>query len=466
MNITEIWTRTISEIRGKVSDSDYSSWFSRLRFDSEKNGCVTLNVPSAFFRDGFESKYRSLVESTLTEISGKPMTVKLVIKKDSDGSKGGSVNTSAAATAVKEAADKLKEQKPVREKKNSSDCQLNPAYTFDSFVPGENSNFAYSAAMAIAKNPGSVYNPCLLYGGVGLGKTHLLQSIGNYIQQNSNIKIMYATTENFTHDFIQSINDKTQSQFQKKYRKVSVLLMDDIQFLQKKEGIQSELFNTFNDLYDTGRQIVFTSDRPVEELRDISDRLRSRFERGLCIDIQPPDYETRIAILKAKCAEKNFTISSDVLEYIAKNISSNVRALESCITKLIAYSTLLNKDISLETAKEQLKQIINSNNDTSGITLDFIIRSTAQYFNVSPFDIKGKSRGQSIIIPRQIAMYLCRTLTDYSTNEIASEFGGKNHTTVIYYVQKVSSLIQADDAETINTVTKLTNLIKQEMKRN
>lgn len=461
LNITEIWTQTISRIRGKVSDSDYSSWFSRLRFDGEKNGCVTLNVPSAFFRDGFESKYRALVESTLTEISGKPMTVKLVIKKETEGSRN-----SAAAPAAKEAADKAMQPRQVREKKTSSDCQLNPAYTFDSFVPGENSNFAYSAAMAIAKNPGSVYNPCLLYGGVGLGKTHLLQSIGNYIQQNSNIKIMYVTTENFTNDFIQSINDKTQSQFQKKYRKVSVLLMDDIQFLQKKEGIQSELFNTFNDLYDTGRQIVFTSDRPVEELRDISDRLRSRFERGLCIDIQPPDYETRIAILKAKCAEKNFTISSDVLEYIAKNISSNVRALESCITKLIAYSTLLNKDISLETAKEQLKQIINSNNDTSGITIDFIIRSTAAYFNVSPFDIKGKSRGQSIIIPRQIAMYLCRTLTDYSTNEIASEFGGKNHTTVIYYVQKVSSLIQAEDADTINTVTKLTNLIKQENKRN
>lgn len=455
-DVENLWSQALDILRESISESEYSTWFSRVYFGSVKGNTVTLYVPSAFFKDRFESAYIDKVEKALSSAASSPVSVALEIKKDVSKNPVPDQENSQGASQV---------QKPVREKKNA-DCMLNPAYTFDSFIPGENSNFAYSAAMAIAKNPGSVYNPCLIYGGVGLGKTHLLQSIGNYIQQNSSMKIMYVTTENFTNDFIQSINDKTQRQFQKKYRKVSVLLMDDIQFLQSKSGIQSELFNTFNDLYDTGRQIVFTSDRPVEDLRDISDRLRSRFSRGLSIDIQPPDFETRVAILNAKCREKNFVISSDVIEYIAANISSNVRALESCITKLMAYSQLLNKDISLETAKEQLRQIINSNNDTSGIPMDLIIRSVAAYYNVSPYDIKGKSRGQSIIVPRQVAMYLCRSMTDYSTTEIASEFGGKNHTTVIYNVQKINSLLQADDSEMRNTITKLTNQIRQESRKN
>jgi len=459
-NMTDLWVRTLARIREEMSESEYSAWFSRLRFADGKNGKVVLYVPSAFFRDGFESKYRTRVEKAMSSVSGSPWTVSLEIKRDAE-------KQIQQATVIEKPQERPPvNQKSVREKKSNVEYMLNPAYTFNSFVPGENSNFAYSAAMAIAKNPGSVYNPCLIYGGVGLGKTHLLQSIGNYLQQNSDLKIMYVTTENFTNDFIQSINLKTQNQFQKKYRKVAVLLMDDIQFLQKKEGIQNELFNTFNDLYDTGRQIVFTSDRPVEELRDISDRLRSRFARGLSIDIQPPDFETRIAILRTKCNEKGFTISNDVLDYIAQNISSNVRALESCITKLMAYSQLLNKDISLETAKEQLKQIISSNNDTSSVSLDQIIKSVAAYYNISPYDIKGKSRGQSIIIPRQVAMYLCRTMTDYSTNEIASEFGGKNHTTVIYNVQKVQSMMKSESSDMANTITRLSNQIKQESRKN
>ena len=454
LNVSELWSQTLKIVSEKVSESEYTTWFTRIGLGPVSDGKVTIYIPSAFFKDRFESNYRAMFEETLTSVVSKPMSVELVIKKDA-----------AKAAPQAPAEPQLQVQKPVKEKKNQ-DCLLNPAYTFDSFIPGENSNFAYSAAMAIAKNPGSVYNPCLIYGGVGLGKTHLLQSIGNYIQQNSNLKVIYVTSENFTNDFIQSINEKNPRAFQKKYRKVSVLLMDDIQFLQHKEGIQSELFNTFNDLYDTGRQIVFTSDRPVEELRDISDRLRSRFSRGLNIDIQPPDFETRIAILKAKCREKSFTMSDDVLEYIAKNISSNVRALESCITKLMAYSQLLNKDISLETAKEQLRQIINSNNDSSGISIEMIIRCVAAYYNISPYDIKGKSRGQSIIVPRQVAMYLCRSMTDFSTTEIASEFGGKNHTTVIYNVQKITSLLQTEDSEMRNTITKLTNQIRQESRKN
>ena len=452
----DIWTQALELLKEELSSNEFETWISRIHLGSIEGKIATLYVPSAFFKDRFELTYSEKMEKALSKSASSAISVVLEVKKD--------IQKAAQPSAPKVAA--APSQKPAKEKKSSNDYMLNPAYVFDSFIPGENSNFAYSAAMAIAKNPGSVYNPCLIYGGVGLGKTHLLQSIGNYIQKNSNLKIMYVTAENFTNDFIQSINEKTQRQFQKKYRSVAVLLMDDIQFLQQKEGIQSELFNTFNDLYDTGRQIVFTSDRPVEELRGISDRLRSRFSRGLCIDIQPPDFETRVAILNAKCNEKNFSMSSDVIEYIAKNISSNVRALESCVTKLMAYSQLLNKDISLETAKEQLKQIINSNNDSSGISIAMIIKCVAAYYNVSPYDIKGKSRGQSVIIPRQVAMYLCRSMTDFSTTEIASEFGGKNHTTVIYNVQKINALMQLEDSEMRVVINKLTNQIKQESRKN
>jgi len=452
----DIWSQALALLKEEVTENEFDTWFSRIHFGSIEGKTVTLYVPSAFFKDRFELTYSEKMEKALSKAASTAISVKLEVKKD--------IQKVSQSTAPKAAAPAA--PKPAKEKKTQNDYMLNPAYVFDSFIPGENSNFAYSAAMAIAKNPGSVYNPCLIYGGVGLGKTHLLQSIGNYIQKNSNLKIMYVTAENFTNDFIQSINEKTQRQFQKKYRSVAVLLMDDIQFLQQKEGIQSELFNTFNDLYDTGRQIVFTSDRPVEELRGISDRLRSRFSRGLNIDIQPPDFETRVAILNAKCREKNFSMSSDVIEYIAKNISSNVRALESCITKLMAYSQLLNKDISLETAKEQLKQIINSNNDSSGISIGMIIKCVAAYYNISPYDIKGKSRGQSVIIPRQVAMYLCRSMTDFSTTEIASEFGGKNHTTVIYNVQKINALMQLEDSDMRVTINKLTNQIKQESRKN
>jgi len=342
---------------------------------------------------------------------------------------------------------------------------FNPSYTFESFVPGDNSSFAYSACMAIAKNPGSAYNPCLLYGGVGLGKTHLIQSIGNYIRKNTKLKVVYVTAENFTNEYIQSINENKSQQFKNKYRKVSVLLIDDIHFLQNKNETQNELFNTFNDLYDTGRQIVFTCDRPVEELKNISDRLRSRFERGLNIDLLPPDYETRVAILRKKCQEKNVEFSSEVIDYIASNISSNVRALESCLTKLIAYCQLLNKDISLDIAKEQLRHIISSNNDTSGISIDLIIKAVSNYFNVSPYDIKGKNKNQSIVLPRQIAMYLCRKLTDFSTTEIGYEFGGKNHTTVMYNVQKVEARLKSSEKEINNIIEKLETQIKLEARK-
>lgn len=449
LDFTEIWETALNTIKTKISEEEFHTWFERIRFSCVDGNEVKLFVPSAFFRDGFERKqYTPLIENAISEITKKTYKITFEIKKED------------SHQTAKKQVQKTEKTVVTEEKTKAPNPTLNPAYTFESFVPGENSNFAYSAAFAIAKNPGSVYNPCLLYGGVGLGKTHLLQSIGNYVHENTELKVVYVTAENFTNDFIQSVNDNTTKQFKNKYRKASVLLIDDIQFLQKKDGTQQELFSTFNDLYDTGRQIVFTCDRPVEELKDITERLKSRFERGLNIDIQPPNYETRVAILQKKCRERNFTMSQDVIDFIAQNISTNVRALEACITKLMAFSELLNQDISLETAKQQLKQIISSNNDTSGISMYFIINEVANYFNVSPYDIKGKSKNQGIVIPRQIAMYLCRQLTDFSTTEIASEFGGKNHTTVMYNVQKMESLIKSNSNDVALTIDKLTSIIK------
>ena len=459
----ELWSRTISQIKNSLPESEFSSWFTRISFGTEEKGKVTLYVPSNFVKDRVDAVYRELIENTLSELGESEFTVVFEVRKDAQNQNSLKKTAESSKTGTSDQQQDQKVQKPA--KPSADDLMFNPAYTFDSFVPGDNSSFAYSACMAIAKNPGSAYNPCLLYGGVGLGKTHLIQSIGNYIRKNTKLKVVYVTAENFTNEYIQAINDNKTMQFKNKYRKVSVLLIDDIHFLQKKVETQNELFNTFNDLYDTGRQIVFTCDRPVEELRDISDRLRSRFERGLNIDLLPPDYETRVAILRKKCQEKNVIFSDEVIDYIASNITSNVRALESCLTKLIAYCQLLNKDISLDIAKEQLRHIISSNNDTSGISIDMVIKTVASYFNVSPFDIRGKNKNQSIVLPRQIAMYLCRKLTDFSTTEIGNEFGGKNHTTVMYNVQKVEARLKSSEKEINNIMEKIENQIKTEARK-
>lgn len=324
------------------------------------------------------------------------------------------------------------------------DRNINPSYQFSSFVVGENSAFSYNVSMAIAKNPGVSYNPCLIYGGVGLGKTHLIQSIGNYIQDNTpELQVVYVTAEKFTNEFIQSISEKKTPQFRNKYRKADVLLIDDIHFLQKKESTQEELFHVFNNLFESNKQLVFTCDRPINELQDITDRLKNRFTRGINVDLQPPDFETRLAILRRKTEMQRTHISSDVLEYISKNVITNVRDLESSLTKLIAYGTLLNKEITLDIAKEQLRSTYSAKKDQTK-DLDTIIRVAAEYFNISPYDIKGKKRTKSVVLPRQIAMYIARRITDFSTTEIGYEFGGRDHTTVMHSVQKVEMMIQND----------------------
>lgn len=324
--------------------------------------------------------------------------------------------------------------------------QLRADYNFETFVVGENNKFAASAALAIVANPGSSYNPFLIYGGVGLGKTHLMQSIGNKIwQTNQKARILCITAEEFTNEFIQTIHDKTTHSFKNKYRNVDILLIDDIHFLQNKPGVQEELFHTFNSLYDSNKQMVFTCDRPVSELKNLSDRLRSRFERGLNVDLQPPEFETRCAILRRKVMTMSTSVPDEVISVVAKNISTNVRDLEAALTKLVAYAALVHKNITLEIAQNQLKDVFSQSRQ-GNITIDTIIKTVADHFKLSYADIKGKKRTKNIVFPRQVAMYIAREMTEYSTTEIGMEFGGRDHTTVMHGCQKIEERLKLDPA--------------------
>lgn len=348
------------------------------------------------------------------------------------------------------------------------DSQFNPAYTLDNFVPGDNSLFAYNASCAIARNPGSSYNPCLIYGGVGLGKTHLLQGIGNYIEKNSpSMKVLYRTSEIMINEVMDAINKSkgAPEALKAKYRSYDVLLVDDIQFIENKTGTQEFLFNIFNTLFDSNRQMVFTSDRPVSEIKNIMERLKNRFQRGLNVDLQPPNYETRMAILLKKCEEQNISVSKDVLSYIANNVHTNVRDLEACLTKIVAFSRLVPGKTDVENTRIILRDIINSFQDKSSITIDLIIKTVAEYFNVSPIDIKGNKRSQQIVKPRQISMYVVSEMTEFSTTEIGIAFGNRDHTTVMHSVKEIKKKI-SDDPDLESTINALIRMVQDSSKKN
>jgi chromosomal replication initiator protein len=423
------WKEVINQIRQDVTDQEWVMWFNNLDYDSSAESKILLRVPSSFYRDQVKQRYLAAMEEQLFELAGNRITVDFVVKpaERKEGSSGSQAPV-----------ERVPEPKP---KKHHG--LLREDYVFDNFVIGVNNSFAANAAYAIARNPGTAYNPCLVYGGVGLGKTHLVQSIGNTVYQESDRKVVYVTAETFTNEFIQSIKNKSTHRFKSKYRSVDILLIDDIHFLQNKIETQEELFHTFNALYDSNKQMVFTCDRPVSELKHLSDRLRSRFERGLNVDLQPPDFETRFAILKQKVEQKDVAIPDEVIDLICQNITTNVRDLEASLTKLIAYSDLVNKNITLEVAQAQLKDVF-SNPRQSNITIEMIQRVVADYFALSVGELKGKKRTKAIAFPRQIAMYITRDLTEYSTTEVGLEFGGRDHTTVMHACQRVESRMKTD----------------------
>ncbi len=440
-NYYPFWEEVVSRLESTLPEHECVTWIHRISYVESKDHTIVLAVPSLFIRDYIIKNYLTTFIDLFNELIGEKIGIEFEIKQQDASQKTESKQAKSQSAELRPAPSMMpKAQSKPR------DTNINPSYQFGSFVVGENSAFSYNVSMAIAKNPGVSYNPCLIYGGVGLGKTHLIQSIGNYIQDNTpELQVVYVTAEKFTNEFIQSISEKKTPQFRNKYRKADILLIDDIHFLQKKESTQEELFHVFNNLFESNKQLVFTCDRPINELQDITDRLKNRFTRGINVDLQPPDFETRLAILRKKCENQQTYISSDVLEYISKNVFTNVRDLESSLTKLIAYGTLLNKEITLDIAKEQLRSTYSAKKDQTK-DLDSIIRVVAEYFNISPYEIKGKKRTKSVVLPRQIAMYISRRITEFSTTEIGYEFGGRDHTTVMHSVQKVELMIQNDVA--------------------
>lgn len=423
------WDEVIRQLLNeeKITHQEYSMWFKNMSFVENSDTVITLSVPSKYFLTQIKQRYDDILKKKFMELSGIIIDIDFVI-----------ITPKYTKTDTPPAEQIIKKEQPDKHP------QINPVYSFDNFVIGDNNSFAYSAAKAIVDMPGEKYNPCLIYGGVGLGKTHLMQSIGNALyQKDSTLKIVYITAENFVIEFQNAIMNNASNNFKNKYRNVDVLLIDDIHDLQKKSGTQDELFHTFNTLYDHKKQMVFTCDRPASELRDFAERLKNRFNRGLNVDLQPPKYETRFAILKKKLESSSILIKDEILDYISKNVTSNIRDLESCLTTLKAYSELTGREIDLEIAQKQLKTSFFEPLKPN-ISVNLIQKKTADYFNVTTSDLKGKKRTKSVTFPRQIAMFICREITDFSTTEIGLEFGGKDHTTVMHACQKIEDIIKTD----------------------
>jgi len=456
------WKETLNQLKNELSEQEFAMWFN-MEYETSGELSVVVSVPSAFYRDQVKQRYQARIESKLFELSGQHIMVDLEVKhrakSETPAAREEPIPASGPDSPARagKSSSPQKRPEPVKAEREIH-SQLRKDYTFENFVIGENNSFAANAAIAIAKNPGTAYNPCLIYGGVGLGKTHLMQAIGNLSWQEKGCKIIYITAENFTNEFVEAIKNSTTQKFKNKYRNADMLLIDDIHFLQKKNETQEELFHTFNTLYDANKQIIFTCDRPVSELKNLSERLRSRFERGLNVDLQPPSYETRCAILSKKVEARGVQIPSEVINLIARNISSNVRDLEASLTKLIAYAELTKKPVTLETAQQQLRDTFGSPKQNN-VTIETIQKVVAEYFSLSYTDLKGKKRTKAISFPRQLAMYIAREITEYSTTELGMEFGGRDHTTVMHGCQKIEERLKAEPSlET--TIQKLGKLIK------
>jgi len=442
--LNELWEKTLTIIKAELTEVGFNTWIKCIEPINITQDTLYLSVPNDFTKGILEARYKDLISNAVKLVSSKKHDIKFVLSSD----------------------DILKniEENPVhppreKQKINNDDMNsswLNPKYTFDTFVIGNSNRFAHAASLAVAEAPAKAYNPLFIYGGVGLGKTHLMHAIGHYISsENPSAKVVYVSSEKFTNELINSIKDDKNVEFRNKYRNVDVLLVDDIQFIAGKERTQEEFFHTFNALYEANKQIIISSDRPPKEIPTLEDRLRSRFEWGLIADIQPPDYETRIAILKKKADVENLNVSNEVMGYIANKIQSNIRELEGALIRVVAFSSLTNREISVDLASEALRDIISKKNSKQ-ITIDSIQETVANYYNLRIDDFKSKRRTKNVAFPRQIAMFLSRKLTDMSLPKIGEEFGGRDHTTVIHAYEKISKDLEEDEGlkETISELIK------------
>lgn len=439
----DIWDKTLNIIKAELTEVSFNTWLKCIEPLFIDGDTVILGVPNDFTKGILEARYQTLILNAMKLVTSKKYLIQFVLNSED----------TLKILNNQHNQNKAQEHKAMQDDMNSQ--LLNPKYTFDTFVIGNSNRFAHAASLAVAEAPAKAYNPLFIYGGVGLGKTHLMHAIGHYILDNNpKLKVVYVSSEKFTNELINSIKDDKNVMFRNRYRNVDILLIDDIQFIAGKERTQEEFFHTFNDLYEANKQIIISSDRPPKEIPTLEDRLRSRFEWGLIADIQPPDYETRIAILKKKADMEGLNISNEVMVYIANKIQSNIRELEGALIRVVAYSSLTNKEISVDLANEALKDIIS--NKTRQITVELIQDVVASYFNLRAEDFKSKRRTRNVAFPRQIAMYLARKLTDLSLPKIGDEFGGRDHTTVIHAYEKITSDLVADDGlkETIRELNK------------
>lgn len=407
-----LWNKVLSSMHAETDSTSFDLWFSMVKFHSYSNDNIYVIVPNTLTKDWIESRYLNIIQAKLREAANR--NINLVLTTEPVGDKG-----SLAPT-------------------------LNSKYTFDSFVVGNSNRFAHAACYAVGESPSRAYNPLFIYGGVGLGKTHLMQAIGHHILKKApHSSVMYVSSEQFTNELISSIKDDKTSGFRNKYRSIDVLLIDDIQFLAGKERTQEEFFHTFNTLYESNKQLVISSDRPPRNIPTLEDRLRSRFEWGLITDIQPPDLETRIAILRKKAQTENLNVPYDILDFIANSIDSNIRELEGALIRLVAYSTIANKPLVMDTVIEALKDILPPMSPKK-ITIEYIQKEVCQYFDVALSELTSKKRSKNIAYPRHIAMYLCRKFTDASYPQIGEQFGGRDHTTVMHANEKVEKDLLVD----------------------
>ncbi|HBD64594.1 MAG TPA: chromosomal replication initiator protein DnaA [Clostridiales bacterium] len=428
MNFEELWNEVLEIVKEDTNQVSFNTWFKPLKIVAYKDNTIYLETADEFLKNTLKKRHYNFLKNAFT----------YVLKKDTE-----LIFTIPGENIDKEEARKNAATNSADEDNAlSNGRKLNPKYRFDNFIIGNSNRFAHAASLAVAEAPATAYNPLFLYGGVGLGKTHLMHAIGHYILDNNpDAYVLYVTSEKFTNDLINSIKDGSNEEFRNTYRKADVLLVDDIQFIAGKESTQEEFFHTFNALHEANKQIIVSSDNPPSEIPTLEDRLRSRFEWGLIADIQPPDYETRIAILRKKAEAENYNVPDDVISYIAQNIQSNIRKLEGALIRIYAYASLTNKkEVSLELAQEALKHLISNNKK---ITLIDIKEVVANYYNISLEDLVSKKKTKNIAYPRQVAMYIARKLTDYSLPKLGEEFGGRDHSTVLHAYNKVEEDIES-----------------------
>jgi chromosomal replication initiator protein len=427
-----LWDDILARIETKVNRHSFYTWFRPTTFVAEDRSSITVRVPNPLFKDWLTKHYSGVINEAMTELKRPHLHVNFVADSQSDAA---SIPLSPAEAAALETGPAPTTQ--------AGPAGLNPRYTFDSFIVGSSNQFAHAACRAVAEAPSRSYNPLFIYGGVGLGKTHLMHAVGQYVlQHDRGLKLTYISSERFMNEMINAVRFDRVLEFRERYRSVDVLLVDDIQFLAGKEGTQTEFFHTFNALYDSQKQLVLSSDSPPHEIPALEERLRSRFEWGLTADIQSPDLETKVAILKKKAETEAVPLPDNVAMYIAGKIKSNIRELEGSLIRLIAYASLTGQQISLPLAQDVLKNILD--HEQKAVTIEIIQKFVADYYNLKMLDLKSRNNSKSVAMPRQIAMYLCKSLTHASLPEIGRSFGGKHHSTVIHSIRKVEELRKND----------------------